>query len=68
MYANITLAKGLELRTTLGTNVTNLQTNLYSGRNLNFISRTQGGMATVTSSQNRYWSSESYLTYNNKVC
>ncbi len=66
LYANITLAKGLELRTTLGTNITEFRTNLYAGRNLNFISRAQGGTAAVTNSQNRYWSSETYLTYTKK--
>ena len=67
VYANITFAKGLELRTTLGTNITSIQTNLYAGRNLNFVSRSQGGIAAVTSLQNHYWQSESYLTYNTKI-
>ena len=54
------------MKTVFGTNITGIQTNLYAGRNLNFISRAQGGQATVTSSQNRYWSSETYLTYTKK--
>jgi TonB-dependent starch-binding outer membrane protein SusC len=67
VYATITLAKGLELRTTFGTNITDITNNLYAGRNLNFISRSQGGQATVSNSKSRYWQTESYLTYNKKV-
>jgi TonB-dependent starch-binding outer membrane protein SusC len=66
VYANITLAKGLDLRTTFGSNLTGITNNLYAGRNLNFISRSQGGQATVSNSQTRYWQTESYLTYNKK--
>ena len=67
IYANITLAKGLELRTTLGTNITGIRNNLYAGRNLNFISRSQGGQATVSNSNTRYWQAETYLTYNKTI-
>ncbi len=66
-YASFTITKDLEFRTSFGTNITNIQTNKYSGRNLNYISRSQGGIAAVTSSQNRFWQSESYLTYNKKI-
>lgn len=67
VYANITLAKGLELRTTFGTSITGVTNNLYAGRNLNFISRSQGGQATVSNTDTHYWQTESYLTYNKKI-
>jgi TonB-dependent starch-binding outer membrane protein SusC len=66
VYASLTLAKGLEFRTTFGSNLTGVTNNLYAGRNLNFISRSQGGQATVSNSQTRYWQNENYLTYNKK--
>jgi TonB-linked SusC/RagA family outer membrane protein len=66
-YVGITFAKGLELRSNLGTNLTGIQTNYFAGRNLNFVSRSQGGIAQVSSSQNRYWQSETYLTYDRKT-
>jgi len=66
VYANLSLAKGLEFRSTVGTNILNRQTNQYSGRNLNFISASQGGIATVTSAKNNFWQLDNYLTYNTK--
>ena len=66
IYANINLTKNLELRTTLGTNIINQETDLYSGRTLNYISRNQGGIATITNERNNSWQFENYLTYNRR--
>lgn len=67
VYAAITLAKGLEFRSTIGTNINNAQVNQYSGRNLNFISLSQGGIAAVSSSKTNFWQVDNYLTYNTKI-
>lgn len=67
VYANISLAKDLEFRTTLGTNINQQQTNYYAGRTLNFIAVTQGGIATVTSTKSNFWQLDNYLTYNKKI-
>lgn len=66
-YANIALAKGLEFRTILGTNINQQQTNYYAGQNLNYIARSQGGIASVTSVRNNFWQLDNYLTYNKKI-
>ncbi len=66
VYANLNLTKNLEFRTTLGTNIINQETDLYSGRTLNYISRNQGGIATITNERNNSWQFENYLTYNRR--
>lgn len=66
IYTNITLAKGLELRTTLGTNIINQRNDYYGGRTLNYISRNQGGDAYITNERHNSWQFENYLTYNTK--
>lgn len=66
IYTNITLAKGLELRTTLGTNVINQRNDYYGGRTLNYISRNQGGDAYINNERHNSWQFENYLTYNTK--
>lgn len=66
IYTNITLAKGLELRTTLGTNIINQRNDYYGGRTLNYISRNQGGEAYVNNERHNSWQFENYLTYNTK--
>ena len=66
VYSNIALAKGLELRTTLGTNIINQRVDYYGSRTLNYISRNQGGDASVTNSRYNSWQFENYLTYNKK--
>ncbi|RRB03833.1 TonB-dependent receptor [Larkinella rosea] len=66
VYANLNLAKGLELRTTVGTNIINQRIDLYSGRTLNYISRNQGGIASVTNERHNSWQFENYLTYNRR--
>ncbi|MBC7922894.1 MAG: TonB-dependent receptor, partial [Ferruginibacter sp.] len=67
VYANITLAKGLDLRSTIGTNVINQRTDYYGSRTLNYISRNQGGDASVTSDRYNSWQFENYLTYNRRI-
>ena len=66
VYANINLTKNLELRTTLGTNVINQEIDEYAGRTLNYISRNQGGTASVTNERHNSWQFENYLTYNKR--
>ncbi|MGI8634675.1 MAG: SusC/RagA family TonB-linked outer membrane protein, partial [Segetibacter sp.] len=66
VYTNINLAKGLELRTTLGTNIINQRIDYYGGRTLNYISRNQGGDASITNDRYNSWQFENYLTYNRK--
>jgi TonB-linked SusC/RagA family outer membrane protein len=67
VYTNINLAPGLELRTTLGTNIINQRIDYYGGRTLNYISRNQGGDASVNNARHNSWQFENYLTYNKKV-
>lgn len=67
LYANINLAKGLELRTIAGANVINQRTDYYGGRTLNYISRNQGGDASVRNDRYNSWQFENYLTYNRKI-
>lgn len=62
MYANIKLADGLELRTTLGTNVINQRLDNYNGIDLQYISST--GNAVVVNNRFNSWQFENYLTYN----
>lgn len=66
IYTNITLAEGLELRTTLGTNIINQRIDYYGGRTLNYISRNQGGDASITNERHNSWQFENYLTYNKR--
>ena len=67
VYTNINLAKGLELRTTVGTNIINQRVDYYGGRTLNYISRNQGGDASVMNARHNSWQFENYLTYNRKI-
>jgi hypothetical protein len=67
VYSNINLAKGLELRTTVGVNIINQETDYYGGRTLNYISRNQGGDAYLTADRHNSWQIENYLTYNKKI-
>ncbi|WP_343702128.1 TonB-dependent receptor [Chitinophaga sp.] len=64
IFANIQLAKGLELRTTVGSNIINQRLDYYAGRDLNYISRSQKGVAQVTNNRYNSWQFENYLTYN----
>ena len=67
LYSNINLAKGLELRTTIGTNIINQRVDYYGGNTLNYISRNQGGEASVMNARYNSWQFENYLTYNKKI-
>ena len=63
VYTNITLSKGLDLRTTVGINSVNQKTSIYGGRELSFISQNQKGDASLTNDQHSSWQFENYLTY-----
>lgn len=63
VFTNINLAKGLELRTTFGTNIINQQNKRYSGRDLPYNSRDQQGIASVVNDRRNNWQFENYLTY-----
>ncbi|WP_276480959.1 SusC/RagA family TonB-linked outer membrane protein [Paraflavitalea pollutisoli] len=67
VYANLYLAKGLELKTVLGAYVGTRNITEYNGRTLSNISLDQRGTANVSNGRESYWSSETYLTYNKKV-
>ncbi len=63
-FTNITFAKGLEMKTVLGTNVITQERNEYSGRTLNL---TQQGIAATRNRKETFWSLENYLTYNKRL-
>src|SRR5690606_36895017 len=63
IYTNISLAKGLELRTTVGINTIDQRISTYGGRDLSFISSNQNGDASLTTDQHASWQFENYLTY-----
>ena len=66
VFTNITLAPGLDLRTTVGINSINQRVSTYGGRNLSFISQNQNGDASLTTDQHVSWQFENYLTYSKK--
>ncbi|MGG7662853.1 SusC/RagA family TonB-linked outer membrane protein [Dyadobacter sp. BHUBP1] len=61
LYANIRLADGLELRSTVGANVINQRNDYFAATGLQYISNT--GDASVASSRFNSWQFENYLTY-----
>jgi len=61
MYANIRLADGLELRSTVGANVINQRNDYFAAAGLQYIS--SNGDASVSSSRFNSWQFENYLTY-----
>lgn len=63
VFTNITLAEGLELRTTLGINSIGQKTNEYAGRELNFIGTRTNGYAANYVTEFFSWQLENYLTY-----
>lgn len=67
VYANIKLAKGLEFRTSLGSSIINQRSDRAAGNNVNFTSRSQKGIATLSDTDNGSWQLENYLTYNTKI-
>ncbi|GAB3247947.1 TonB-dependent receptor [Larkinella harenae] len=64
LYSTITFAKGLEMRTILGTNVQTQENNYSVTRTLNI-----GGNGNASSSNRKesFWSLENYLTYNKTI-
>jgi len=64
-YTNITLAEGLELRSTLGVSRIDQEVNYYAGHDLQFIS--ENGVAMVSDEKHSSWQFENYLTYNTTI-
>ncbi|QRR03522.1 SusC/RagA family TonB-linked outer membrane protein [Dyadobacter sandarakinus] len=62
MYAAFHLADGLDLRSTLGTNVINQRLDYFAAAGLQYISN--NGDAQVTNNRYNSWQFENYLTYN----
>jgi TonB-linked SusC/RagA family outer membrane protein len=67
LYTSIQITKDLELRTVLGTNIINQAINYHGGRELNYISKDQGGVAYVQNQRHNSWQFENYLTYNKRI-
>ncbi|RAJ10665.1 TonB-linked SusC/RagA family outer membrane protein [Chitinophaga skermanii] len=64
VYSNITLAKGLELRSVIGVNIFNQRNDQYASRDLRQISADQKGTSSVVNRRDNFWQFENYLTYN----
>ncbi|GGC07240.1 SusC/RagA family TonB-linked outer membrane protein [Dyadobacter sediminis] len=64
LYGNLTLAKGLELRSVLGINVVNQEVNQSQTRTLAI---SEFGTASKDARKETFWSWENYLTYNKTV-
>ncbi|WP_221390010.1 TonB-dependent receptor [Dyadobacter sp. NIV53] len=64
LYGNITLAKGLELRSVLGINVINQEVNQSQTRTLAI---SEFGTARKENRKETFWSWENYLTYNKTI-
>ncbi|MDF2514751.1 MAG: TonB-dependent receptor plug [Sphingobacterium sp.] len=62
VYATFKLAKGLELRSVLGTNIINQRTDYFAAKGMKYIS--DNGNASVTNDRYNSWQFENYLTYN----
>ena len=60
VYSNITLAKGLEMRTVLGANIITQENNQSQTRTLAIG---QQGTASVSNQRQTFWSLENFLTY-----
>ena len=61
MYATIRLAEGLELKSTIGTNVINQRRDYFAAKGLQYISN--NGDASVVNNRYNSWQFENYLTY-----
>ncbi|WP_031526183.1 SusC/RagA family TonB-linked outer membrane protein [Dyadobacter crusticola] len=61
MYATISLAPGLDLRSTVGTNVINQREDYFAAAGLQYISN--NGDASVRNKRFNSWQFENYLTY-----
>ena len=64
LYSNINLAKGLEMRTILGSNIMSQQNNFSESRTLAINQR---GIAGSNSRRETFWSLENYFTYNTRI-
>lgn len=62
MYVAINLAKGLELRSTIGSNIINQRNDYFAPRGMKYIS--DNGDAYVDNNRFNSWQFENYLTYN----
>ncbi len=61
----LTLAKGLEFKSSFAGQVTWGKNDRYSGRELSSISKNQSGVANIGASRTIYLQNENYLAYNN---
>lgn len=73
VYSNIKLAPGLELRSTIGTNIVARERSEYTSRpplqgpNRSPLAENQKGSGLLRSERETFWSFENYLTYNKKI-
>ncbi|MDO6518644.1 SusC/RagA family TonB-linked outer membrane protein [Zobellia uliginosa] len=67
IFANITLAKGLDFRTSIGVNNVEQKTDEYAGRELSFIGTNTNGYAERAANEYTSWQFENYLTYNKEI-
>lgn len=73
VYANFKLAEGLELRSTLGTNIVARERDEYTSRpplqgpTRTPLSANQKGFGLLRSDRETFWSFENYLTYNKQI-
>ncbi|MBT2161517.1 SusC/RagA family TonB-linked outer membrane protein [Zobellia barbeyronii] len=67
IFANITLAKGLDFRTSIGVNSVEQKTDEYAGRELSFIGTNTNGYAEREANEYTSWQFENYLTYNKEI-
>ncbi|WP_276166052.1 SusC/RagA family TonB-linked outer membrane protein [Zobellia alginiliquefaciens] len=67
IFANITLAKGLNFRTSIGVNNVEQKTDEYAGRELSFIGTNTNGYAVREANEYTSWQFENYLTYNKEI-
>ncbi|QJW92326.1 TonB-dependent receptor [Spirosoma taeanense] len=64
LYTNISIAKGLEMRTVLGANIQTQELNRSQTRTLNIGGN---GDAQTDNTRTSFWSLENYLTYNKQI-
>lgn len=67
IFANITLAEGLDFRTSIGINSIDQKIDEYAGRELAFIGSNQNGYATRQANDFFSWQFENYLTYQKDI-
>ena len=64
VYLLFHITKDLDFKTDFGYDLVSTKANYYSAGDLPHLSQDQGGVANITNNYNKYWQSESYLTYN----